>query len=454
MPDPVSAPASFSAALPADARTDSAAGGGAGGPRGPTAVQWKSGLAAWLGWLFDGLDMHLYTLVAAPFVAELLQVGVKDPSVGATSSWIQAAFLVGWALGGAFFGALGDRLGRSRTLVLTILCYTLFTGLSYFAWNWQQLMAFRFLAALGIGGEWAVGACLLAESWPARYRPWLAAVLQTGVNLGILLASAASFMLAGCPHRTVFLVGLAPALLVLWIRKEVPETKEWADARRQGTASIAALFAPALRGVTAAVVLVCSLGLTAHWALMFWCAQHLRQLPEVQSWSESERNQFVGAVMSLMMVGSIVGNFFAAWLSTGIGYRRTLAAMCVAYGAAVCTTYAAPWPPQVLACGLVVAGMCSGLFALFTMYIPPLFPTLLRTTGAGFCYNIGRIASAGGTLLFGLATPVADYGSALFCVGLLFFPTAAAALLLPDVAEDPASDAADSADPSPLAPTD
>src|SRR5438105_3213712 len=138
--------------------------------------QWKSGIAAWLGWLFDGLDMHLYVLVAAPFVAELLVVtDSKDPAVGYYSSWIQASFLIGWALGGGFFGRIADRLGRSRALTLTILTYALFTGLSYFAQTWWQLLIFRFLAALGIGGEWAVGAALLSETWPRRWRPWMAA---------------------------------------------------------------------------------------------------------------------------------------------------------------------------------------------------------------------------------------------------------------------------------------
>src|SRR5688572_26420428 len=101
-----------------------------------TATQWKAGIAAWLGWLFDGLDMHLYTLIAAPFVALLLGVTETDKSVGYYSSWIQAAFMVGWALGGGFFGRLGDRLGRSRTLVLTILTYALFTGAGFFATEW------------------------------------------------------------------------------------------------------------------------------------------------------------------------------------------------------------------------------------------------------------------------------------------------------------------------------
>src|SRR5262245_39056283 len=146
-----------------------------------TAAQWKSGIAAWLGWLFDGLDMHLYTLIATPFVALLLGVAASDPSVGVYSSWIQAAFMLGWALGGGLFGRLGDRLGRSRALVMTILTYALFTGAGFFAHDWWHLMIYRFLAALGIGGEWAVGASLLSETWPTRWRPWIAAVLQSAV---------------------------------------------------------------------------------------------------------------------------------------------------------------------------------------------------------------------------------------------------------------------------------
>ncbi len=143
-----------------------------------SAHQWKSGIAAWLGWLFDGLDMHLYTLVATPFVAQLLQVtDPRHPDVGYYGSVIQASFLVGWAMGGGLFGRIGDRLGRARALMLTILTYALFTGLSFFAQTWWHLLLCRFLAALGIGGEWAVGASLLSETWPKRWRPWIAATL-------------------------------------------------------------------------------------------------------------------------------------------------------------------------------------------------------------------------------------------------------------------------------------
>ena len=162
-----------------------------------------------------------------------------DPLVRERSSYIQAAFLTGWALGGGLFGRVGDRLGRSRALSLTILTYALFTGLAFFATSWWQLLVFRFLAALGIGGEWAVGASLLTETWPSAWRPWIAAVLQAGVNLGILLASVTVYLMADLPPRNVFLVGVLPALLVFWIRRNVPETAEWRRAREAGASHLA-----------------------------------------------------------------------------------------------------------------------------------------------------------------------------------------------------------------------
>src|SRR2546425_8406552 len=196
--------------------------------------QWKSGIAAWLGWTFDGLDMHLYTLVAAPFVAELLGAATtKDSRVGHYGAIIQGGFMLGWALGGGFFGRIGDRLGRARALCLTVLTYAVFTGLSFCAEAWWHLLIFRFLAALGIGGEWAVGASLLSETWPRKWRLWIAAVLQSGVNIGILVAVLANHVLAKAPPRYLFLVGILPALLVVWIRRAVPEPEEWQAAKAQ-----------------------------------------------------------------------------------------------------------------------------------------------------------------------------------------------------------------------------
>jgi MFS family permease len=397
--------------------------------------QWKSGIAAWLGWLFDGLDMHLYVIVAAPFVAELLDVPEKDKSVGEYSSIIMAAFLIGWALGGGFFGVIGDRLGRSRALTLTILTYAMFTGLSYFAQAWWHLMIFRFLAALGIGGEWAVGASLLSESWPKKWRPWMAAVLQTGVNLGVMLAAGATFVMASLPPRYVFLVGVLPALVVLWIRRSVPEPEEWQGARKKAgevAPGFGALFRPPVRRITLLTITVCSLSLTAHWAFLFWYLQHLRNHPDLAGWDDAHKAQLVSQVIWLVMFSSIVGNFAAAVLARFIGYRRAIALLCVGYFASMFATYFGHLNYDQLWLGLIAIGICQGVFGLFTMYLPPLFPTLLRTTGAGFCYNIGRIAAGVGTVVFGLFTKVGDYRLTLLYAGFLFVPAALVAWLLPD----------------------
>ncbi len=408
------------------------------GLRDISAEQWKSGTAAWLGWMFDGLDMHLYTLVATPFVAELLNVSQKDRSVGYYSSWIQAAFLLGWALGGGFFGRVGDRLGRAHALMLTILTYAVFTGLSFFAHTWWQLLICRFLAALGIGGEWAVGASLLAETWPSRWRPWIAAVLQSAVNVGVILAMLAGQLLKNAPPRYVFLVGIIPALMVVWIRRAVPEPREWSEAKSsaaQQTPRLVDLFKGDVRRTTLLTVLVCACSLTAHWAFMFWYLQHLRNLPDLADWTEPQKTALVSNVMICVMAASIVGNFLAGWLAKRLGYRRSISFLYLAYFAMMFYTYAVPRGYLSLSICVSVLSVASGLFGLFTMYLPPLFPTLLRTTGAGFCYNIGRVVAAGGTLFFGVFSVFSrsgDYRYALLAAACLFLPSAGIVLLLPE----------------------
>lgn len=395
--------------------------------------QVRSGLAAWLGWLFDGLDMHLYTLVATPFVAALLHTTVTDPAVGAKSSIIQAAFLVGWALGGAFFGRVGDLLGRRKALVLTILTYACFTGLSALAQTWWQLMIFRFLAALGIGGEWAVGASLLVETWPKSWRPWIAAVLQSAVNIGVMLACLAGFIFKEDEsNRLIFLVGILPALITLWIRKAVPETDEWESAKSGAKPpSVWELFSPEVRGATWRVLLICAVSLTAHWAFMFWQQAHVRALPEIAALDAEQRNQAALTALFWVMIGSVIGNFVAGAIAKAIGYRNAIVIMLAAYFVCMVLCFRQTWSYDATLWWFALIGLCQGVFGLFTMCLPPLFPTLLRTTGAGFCYNFGRIVAAGGTVFFGLFSKVGDFREALLYAGWLFAPAAVIAWLLP-----------------------
>jgi MFS family permease len=305
--------------------------------------------------------------------------------------------MLGWALGGGLFGRLGDRIGRSRALVLTILTYALFTGAGFFAQTWWQLLIFRFLAALGIGGEWAVGAALLAETWPRNWRYWLAAVLQTAVNIGILLAGVVGIALAGLPERCVFLAGLAPALIVLWIRRAVPETEDWHAAKLNAGGAepqLVDLFRPGALRTTVLTIAVCSLSLSAHWAFMFWSAQHLRQLPEVSERTAAAKTELVSLVVVVLMVSSIAGNFLAAAIAQRIGYRRAISLMALAYFFTLMFTYGQPRALSVMWYCFPILGCCSGFFALFTMYLPPLFPTLLprewRANANSRVYNADR----------------------------------------------------------------
>jgi len=397
--------------------------------------QKKSGFAAWLGWFFDGLDLHLYTLVATVFVAELLITKESDPDVARYGAIVQAAFLLGWALGGAFFGIIGDRLGRSRTLVLTILTYALFTGLSFFAHTWWQLMIFRFLAALGIGGEWAVGASLLSETWPKKWRPWIAAVLQCAVNFGILAAIAAVFILQQLPGyqpRWVFLIGVLPAFVTLWIRKEVPETAEWsAEKGKQAAPSMMGLFGRDIRRTTFIASLLCAISLTGHWCFMFWQQAFIRNHAAVIDGSPELKAKVVSTALFWVISASVVGNFASGWAAQRFGYRRALAAFFAVYFVLMAVTFAYPWSlseTYILYAGI---GFCQGVFGLFTMALPPLFPTLLRTTGAGFSYNIGRVFAAAGTVFFGLFAKVGDFSSVLLYASFLFLPAAILAMWLP-----------------------
>ena len=381
--------------------------------------QWKSGIAAWLGWLFDGLELHLYTLVAAPLVIYLLGASSSaDPAVKEKSAYIQAAFLIGWAVGGAFFGRLGDLLGRSHALALTVLTYAVCTGLCAFAQTWWQLMIFRFIAALGIGGEWAVGASLLAETWPVAWRPWLAAVLQSGVNLGILFAAALVWLVSPLlpvhGERYVFLAGVLPALLVFWIRRQVPEPDAWQKAAATPKPGVRELFRGPIARVTFHTTVVCALSLSAWWLFVFWHPQHLRKVLATEGVAPADITQRVSAAFFGMIAVSIVGNYFAGWLAKQLGNRRAIMVCFAGLFGGMAGAFIVPRGFAELAWFWVpLTGFFSGVFGLFTMYLPPLFPVLLRTTGAGFCYNIGRLAAAGASLVFGWLAPVGDFRLAL-----------------------------------------
>lgn len=399
-----------------------------------TGTQWRAFVAAWLGWCFDGLDGYLYALVAISFVTSLMP-GAATPDVQQHAAWIQGAFLVGWALGGAFFGRMGDRIGRTRTLTLTILTYALFTGLSFFAQTWWHLLIFRFIAALGIGGEWAAGSALVSETLGKQHRAWASATLQSGYMVGIILAAITVGALGSLPPKYVFLVGVVPALMTVWIRKAVPEPEEWQRERHERTLpALGELFGPDVRTTTLKTLALTSIALTTVWGFIFFSVQVLTGLPEVAGLSPAEKAALVRNVVVVYSLWNIVGNFAATYLARYVGYRRAFAALMAASGATFLLGFSGAHDLETTKWIFNAAMFFSaGLFAIFPLYIPPLFPTLLRTTGAGFSYNFGRLAAAAGTLLGGWITAKAGGpGMAIWWLGFLYVPGLAVSLAMPE----------------------
>jgi hypothetical protein len=226
---------------------------------------------------------------------------------------------------------------------------------------------------------------------------------------------------------------------VLWIRRAVPEPEEWQTAHlHSGPAQphFVELFRGSVRRITLLTLVVCALSLTAHWAFLFWYLNHLRNLPDLAGLDDAAMNQMVSKVGLYVTLISTLGNFVAAALAQWLGYRRAIALLCLGYFLSLFWTYSAPRSHDSLWYGYAAIATCQGIFALFTMYLPPLFPTLLRTTGAGFCYNIGRIAAGLGTVFFGLFSKVGDYRLALLYSAFLLLPAAAVAWFLPEAADE------------------
>ena len=267
----------------------------------------------------------------------------------------------------------------------------------------------------------------------------MAAVLQTGVNLGVL---AGAVVVAGLApllpehgERYVFLVGIVPALLVFWIRRHVPEPEAWQRAEasvHHHNPGARELFRGAIASVTMRTTLVCALGLSAWWMYLFWQTQHLRKLLVETNTPATQVTQLVSAAFFTFNFASIFGNFGAGWLAQRLGNRRAIVVMFLGLGASIVGAFIVPRGFAALAWfWLPLGGFFGGVFGLFTMYLPPLFPTLLRTTGAGFCYNIGRTAAAAASVIFGWLAPVGDFRVALLWAGVIAFLAAVASLPLP-----------------------
>ncbi len=377
---------------------------------GLTRYQWIVFLAAWLGWGFDVFDGLLFNFVAPLCVPRLLGVPAGAAAVTTVTGAITSLLLVGWATGGILFGWLTDRLGRSRTLLVTMLVYSVATAACALAPNVWVLAAFRFVASLGIGGEWAAGASLVAEVFPEGRRIAGGALLYTSAPLGIMLAGWVNDLftrrigaIAADPDlawRLVFLSGLVPAAVALWIRRHVREPEAWTS--EQGPpARIAELFDAGYRRATLGGLALSVVTLLTWWGtsafLPFVVTHGLATEPAVV------RQAVVARANLFFTLGGFVGTVVTIPASR-LGRRRMFALYLLGAALAIWTTFGLAWRAETRLALLFACGATTfGIVGSFSFYFPELFPTRLRGTGSGFCFNTGRYLAAAGPFLVGRA---------------------------------------------------
>jgi MFS family permease len=422
---------------------------------GATRNQWMALLAALLGWTFDGFEMGVFPQVAQPALIELLDLkephakskdkslsdsereaarqAVQEP-VRSFNGLLSAAFLVGAALGGFLFGWLGDRIGRVRAMVLSVLTYALFTGFCGFAVAPWQLAVLRFTASLGMGGEWALGVALVMECWSSHARPVLAGLIGAASNVGFLLAALPSLVLKPEDSWRVILILCAfPALLTFLLRMFVPESEKWVKAVSAGPKpGLGEIFT---RGLRARALLGAGLGavaLLATWGGIQW----------IPLWVGDTRPDLRGPVQIWSAFGAIVGSFLGSFLAARYPRRASYFVLCAA-SLAVCQYLfvglrGSDFGAWFMATVFLAGAFSASFYGWLPLYLPELFPTRVRATGQGFCYNAGRVLAAAGVLLvtFGIDLR-GNYAQASALVCLVYLVGLLLAWQLPETQGQP-----------------
>ncbi len=358
--------------------------------------------AAFLGWMFDGLEMGIFPLVARPALQEMQQAaGVLDEQF--VQMWmgrITALFLLGAAAGGLVFGWLGDRIGRVRAMTFSILTYSLCTGLAYFAQQPWHLGAFRFVAALGMGGEWSLGVALVMETWPQNQRPLMAGVIGAAANLGYAVIAIIGIFFSITVHswRWVMLVGAAPALLTLLIIFFVPESEQWKEAVKKGASRpLTEIFSRGRLKNTLLAICFASVALIVTWGIVQWIPLWADQM------TGGKQPKVKAYIQLVSSIGAVLGSFIAPLVGLKFGRRPVYFALCLC-SLIVCSllfrgfnAYSISFLAAVGSVGFFTAAFYGWL----PQYLPELFPTRVRATGQGVAFNSGRILAAFGAWQMG-----------------------------------------------------
>jgi MFS family permease len=404
--------------------------------------QWLVLLVAWLGWVFDSMDGTLFSLIQKPSMTELMGPGASDAMIGFYSSVVFSVMLIGWAIGGIFFGTIADYIGRTKALTVTILIYSLFTGLSAAAGTWWQLAVFRFITGLGLGGEWAAGAALVAEVWPDRLRAKAGAILQSAAAFGFFFAALITRAVDVASWRYVYVVGAFPAIFVLFIRLLVKEPERWVEIRDRRRLTKAAgrsehkdrvaselegftlkqLFSPRLRRDTIVASSLAFVVLLALWGATVWIPSVIRETGAREGMSPVDQTRYAAYAVMLLNGGSLFGYLSFGPLADRFG--RRIAFLCFFLGGVILFPLTFLLTRNIIQIFIllpVVGFFTLGITSGFPIYLPELFPTHVRTTGVGFCYNLGRIVTAGGVLITGVLVGFfGSYAKAASAVSLIY----------------------------------
>jgi SHS family sialic acid transporter-like MFS transporter len=360
-------------------------------------------LAAFLGWMFDGMEMGIFPLVARPALRQMHAVhGIGVGIEQFVQTWmgnITALFLLGAAAGGLVFGWLGDKVGRVRAMTMSILCYSLFAGLSYFANAPWQLGALRFFGALGMGGEWSLGVALVMECWPAAKRPLMAGLIGAAANLGYCLIAAVALTkeITEESWRWVMLVGAAPAALTFLIRLFVPESEKWVASQQKGPSQpIREIFSGPLIRNTLLAICFASVALIVTWGIVQWIPLWADRMAQ----GDHTKKAFAQLWQS---AGAVIGSLVAPLLGLRFNRRTVYFGLCLG-SLIICQIMFHQF--HTLTPGFFVATGFVGMFTAafygwLPQYLPELFPTRARATGQGLSFNSGRILAALGAWQMG-----------------------------------------------------
>ena len=391
---------------------------------GVTRYQWLVLLVASLGWVFDAFEGQLFNLTRGAMLSEILGVQPGDPEAKKWGDIFLGIFLAGGTFGGLLFGSLGDKIGRQPVMVLTILFYSVFSGLTYFATELWHVGVLRFFVAMGVGGEWAVAAALVAEIFPKHARTHAGGIFHATGVLGTWLAALTAMEVAN-EWRIAYLVGILPALLTVWVRSSIKEPDSWHEAKSSGKpmGSFAELFGdPRWRSRALLGMSLAAIGLGTFWGVCIATQDLTRELLlslGIQPAEADKSSKFAYGI--IQVIGAGIGQLSFGPLCARLGRKRTFAIMhLLSFLMVLAVCYLPQSYSQMLILLPLFGFVTLSIHAGYAIYFPELFPNHLRSTGASFCFNAGRLLAAPMLFLSAYIKTLTTLPNAIALMGCLF----------------------------------